>query len=260
MPGAPLEAAFEKLDAPPRGDPLSRVAVRRVAAAPVSERESSEYAKKLLALGYLSPGETGSLTPAGGDRPGMTEGAWNNLGTYFRETRGELSKAREAYEKSLALNPAYYSPMFNLAVVDRSRGDTRGAEQWFFRALAAVRSDPGPAVAGWAREYQKAGKTDAARSLLEQASTTYPGNEGIARERAVFLFRAKDCRGAIASLGPFEAATADPRTLNDLALFHACLSDRDAVVRLLERSLAMKPDQPDVARALESARRGAASR
>jgi Flp pilus assembly protein TadD len=186
----------------------------------------------------------------------MTEGAWNNLGLYYRETRRDLSSARSAFEKSLALRPDYYSPMFNLAVLSRQEGDTRKAEEWLFRSLAAVKSDPAAVVAGWAREYQRDGKSAAAKSLLARAAKTYPANEAIARERALLLFRATDCRGAVAALSPFEAATSDPQTLNALALFYTCLADREAVIRLLERSLAIKPDQPEVARSLARVKGG----
>ncbi|MGH9367166.1 MAG: alkaline phosphatase family protein [Thermoanaerobaculia bacterium] len=258
MAGTPVRAAFRDLPAPGRRDVLAGVGVRRVGAAPLSAEESSEYTKKLLALGYLSPGEARPLAPTGGDRPGMTEGAWNNLGTYYRETKKDLEAAKAAFEKSLELNPGYYSPMFNLAVVYRTRGDSRAAEEWLLRSLAALKADPSAAIAGWAREYQRTGKRAAARSLLDRASRTYPDNEGVARERALFLYRSKECRGAIAALSRFESSTSDPRTLNDLALFHACLPDRDGVIRLLERSLALKPDQPEVARSLEVARRAAA--
>ena len=53
-----------------------------------------------------------------------------------------------AWEKALALRPDYYSPMFNLAVLYRMQGDTRRAEDWFFRSLAAARGEPSSAVAG----------------------------------------------------------------------------------------------------------------
>ncbi len=256
MPGALIGAAFSSVPALARRDELSRVEVRRVAAAAMSQNESSEYAKKLLALGYLSPGESRPLAPPGGDRPGMTEGAWNNLGTYEQQTRMNLSAARRAFEEALRLNPEYPAPMFNLAVLDRQRGNLRGAEEWLFRALAALKADAGPAVSAWARDYQREGKAAAARSLLERASRVYPDSETLARERALFLYKSKDCRGAIGALSRFEPTTADPRTVNNLALFHACLADRDAVIRLLERSLALKPDQPDVARSLAAARGG----
>ena len=113
-----------------------------------------------------------------------------------------------------------------------------------------LKADPAVAISGWAREYQRDGKVAAARSLLERAAKTYPDNEVIARERALLLYTVKDCRGAIDALARFEAATSDVQTVNDLALFQTCLGDRDAVIRLLERSLALKPDQPGVAQAL----------
>jgi predicted AlkP superfamily phosphohydrolase/phosphomutase/Flp pilus assembly protein TadD len=260
MPGTLVLAAFPGLPVPPRAKVPSEVAVRRVAAAVPSAEESNEYAKKLLALGYLTPGDTQSLQPTGGDRPAMTEGAWNNLGVYLQETRKDLPGARAAFEKSLELRPDYYSPMFNLATLYRSLGDSRRAEDWFFRSLAGAGGEPASAVAGWAREYERDGKRAAARSLLDRAVRAYPENEPIARERALLLHRAKDCRGAVAALSAFEASTTDPETLNDLALFETCLADRDAVERLLTRSLSLKPDQPQVVRILEVVRRAAPPR
>ena len=127
MPGAPVRAAFPGMAVPPRAAAPSDLVVRRVAAAAPSAAESSEYAKKLLALGYLSPGEAQPLAPTGGATPGMTEGAWNNLGVYLRENRKDFPAAQAAFEKSLALRPDYYSPMFNLAVLYRAKGDTARA-------------------------------------------------------------------------------------------------------------------------------------
>lgn len=254
MTGEPVAAAFAK---PPRFTRSDRagLAVARVAAAAVSDAESSEYAKKLLALGYLSPGETTSVAPPGGTRPGLTEGAWNNLGTYELQTRKNLPAAKSAFEEALKLSPGYYSPMFNLAVLHREQGDARGAEEWLIRSLHAVPGDPAVAVVGWAREWAKRGKPAAAQSLLARAETEFPGNEAIARERGRLLHENKDCAGAVKALTPFEASTADPRTLNDLALYETCLGRREAVERLLARSLELKPDQPDVARALDIVRR-----
>ena len=254
MPGGPVRAAFPAMAVPPRAAAPSDLVVRRVAAAAPSAAESSEYAKKLLALGYLSPGEAQPLAPTGGATPGMTEGAWNNLGVYLRENRKDFAAAQAAFEKSLALRPDYYSPMFNLAVLYRTKGDTARARDWFLRSLAAVEADPAAGVAGWAREYEKDGKSAAAAALLEAAEKRFPENEAIARERALLLHRAKDCRGALAALTRFEATTTTPETLNDLALFETCLAHREAVERLLTRSLALKPDQPQVARLLEVVR------
>ncbi len=237
-----------------RTDALSNVAVRRVAAAPLSAAEESEYVKKLLALGYLSPGEAAPLAPTGGDRPGMTESAWNNLGSYDLETRKDRHRGEGGLRRV-----AQAQPVLLLADVQPGgslpcAGDTKKAEDWLFRALAVLKTDPAVAVSGWAREYQRDAKIAAARSLLDRAAKTYPDNEVIARERALLLYTVKDCRGALETLARFEASTSDVQTVNDLALFQTCLADRDAVIRLLERSLAMKPDQPGVAQALARVR------
>jgi predicted AlkP superfamily phosphohydrolase/phosphomutase len=250
MPGKPIAAAFSDLSVKEKTEYLARITVRRVAAREMSAEQADEYTKKLLALGYLSPSEAKPLAPTGGDRPGLTEGAWNNLGVYYRDTEKNLSAARQVFEKSLALSPGYYSPMFNLAVLHRARGETKSAEDWFFRSLAALQGDPEAAVIGWSHEYQKDGRTAAARSLLERATRVYPDNEPIARDLALLRHRSRDCPGAVAALSRFEATTKDPKTLNDLALFETCLVNREAVIRLLERSLSLDPNQPEVARTL----------
>ena len=250
MAGKPAAFAFQNLTRRSSVDAFGGTVVRRVSALPMSAQEASEYTKKLLALGYLTGSEARPLAPTGGDRPGMTEGAWNNLGLYLRDTAGQPAAAKAAFEKSLALRPDYYSPMYNLAVLARSQEKTREAEDWLFRSLAALPSDPAQAVAGWAREYERDGKAAAAGSLLTRASAAYPKNEVVFRELAMLRYRAHDCAGASRALEPFEATTADPHTLNDLALFATCRRDRDTVIRLLKRSLALDPAQPEVSRML----------
>ncbi|HKF42864.1 MAG TPA: hypothetical protein VKG01_07180, partial [Thermoanaerobaculia bacterium] len=102
--------------------------------------------------------------------------------------------------------------------------------------------------------YEKGGKAAAAKSLLERAAREYPGSEGVARELAMLRYRSKDCGGAVAALSRFETATTQARTLNELALFETCLVHREAVIRLLEKSLAIEPNQPEVARTLLNVR------
>jgi predicted AlkP superfamily phosphohydrolase/phosphomutase/tetratricopeptide (TPR) repeat protein len=254
MPGKPLAAAFTGLPQPGRESWLAETPVRRLAAAEVSPEESSEYTRKLIALGYISGADTQPLAPPGGDRPGMTEGAWNNLGTFLRDTRNDARGARQAFEKSLQLRPDYPAALFNLAVLERAAGRHDAAADWLMRSLNAQKADPGPAVTAWAREYEKTGRQAAARSLLLRARREHPGSEEIARAYGHLLQRSGDCEGALQVLAPFEAATRQPRTINALALFQTCLGNRPEVVRLLERSLALDPNQPEVARSLALAR------
>jgi tetratricopeptide (TPR) repeat protein len=255
MPGRARVDEFEGVPAPPKRE-AQKLEVRRVASAEASARDADEYAKKLIALGYLSPGQPSALTPTGGTTPGMTEGAWNNLGTYEMRTRHDAAAARRAFDKARELAPSYAAPMFNLAVLSREGGDLPAAESWLLKAIAALEADPGPAVTGWAHEYERRGQESAAKSLLARAARDYPDNEAIARERALLLQRSGDCRAAAAALGPFESRTASAQTLNDLALIQTCLADRAAVERLLTRSLELNPKQPAVAQALERVRKG----
>lgn len=245
-----LIPAFRGLTLPPRKDLFASIAVRRLAAAPPDAKQSSEYAKKLLALGYLSPSETRPLAPTGGDRPGMTEGAWNNLGLYERETVKNSAAARQAFEKSLSLSPGYHSPMFNLAILERSQGHDARARDWLFRSFETGHADPEGTLQGWVNWYADAGKSAAALELLEEAVRRYPQSEPFTRALALARFKRKDCSGGLAVLSPFEAKTSDPGTLNSLALLNTCVGKRDEAIGLLKRSLAIRPDQPGAIQSL----------
>lgn len=255
MTGKPIVAAFDGLVPSVRKDVFATMAVRRVPAAPMSTSEANEYAKKLVALGYLSGSGNEPLAPTGGDRPGMTEGAWNNLGLYCRETVQNFSAAKEAFEKSLALSPQYHSPMFNLAILYRSEGEDERARQWLFRSLNAGHAEPERTLAMWIEWYDD-NRRQGAVPLLEEAVKRYPANEAFARALAIARFKGRDCSGGYALLARFEATSSDPNTLNSLALLQTCLGRRQEAIALLERSLAIKPNQPGAIESLNFLKRG----
>jgi tetratricopeptide (TPR) repeat protein len=257
MTGKTATPGFEGISPPPRKDLFSTVVVRRVSAAPASAAEASEYAKKLRALGYLTGSETQPIAPAGGDRPGMTEGAYNNLGVYLREAVGNLPAAEAALQKALDLKPGYHSPIFNLAVLYRMKREDAKAIDWLFRSLDAGHAEPERTIANWVGEYEQKNRIGPAIALLERATTKFPENEPFARELGLLRFRERrDCPGAFAALSPFGAKTTDVDTLNALGLFQTCLGHGPEAVALFERSLAMKPDQPAVVQSLNLVRRG----
>jgi len=248
--GTPIKAAFEDLPAPRKADLFGTVAVRRVQAAAPSAKDANEYAARLRALGYLSGGEPATVATEGGTRPGLTEGGWNNLGIYLRDTRKDLPAAEAAFRKALALRPTYASPVFNLAVLYRDRGDDAKAIDWLFRSLQAGHADPEGTVLRWFDEYNEGHKAPQAREVLERAARAYPQNEVIARNLGLLRFKTKDCPGARESVARFEASTQDPDTLNSLALFDTCLGRRDEAIALFQRSLALKPGQTGVIESL----------
>jgi predicted AlkP superfamily phosphohydrolase/phosphomutase/Flp pilus assembly protein TadD len=256
MPGRPIGSGFDRLAPAGRRDLFGGVAVARVAASAPTAEQASEYTKKLLALGYLSGRQARSLSPPGGDLPGMTEGAWNNLGLYERDMLEDPTRARAAFEKALALSPDYASPMFNLAVLSLWGKDFEKSEDWLFRALSAGFPDPEGRVEQWAASYRDHKRFAEERRLLDRAARQYPGSERLARGLAMARFRAHDCTGAEAALAPVAGKTRDSDTLNVMAMLRACLGRRDEAMALFERSLEIKPAQPFVIQSLKMLRAG----
>jgi hypothetical protein len=260
-PGSPMRAAFRNLRTPSRRDLAAQIPVRRLAADPVSEKEADEYAKKLVALGYLSGGESSRLAPSGGDRPGLTEAGWNNLGLYLSNLGGaaNLAAAVAAFRKSLELRPGYVSSRLNLALAHRIRGEEREAIDGLFQAIAAGQASPERTVLDWALYYEVKGKGVESREVLERGAQLYVDDEPIHRALALRYFKGKDCRRGEATLSRFEAATREPQTLNTLALIRACLGRKDDAVALFRRSLALVPNQKTVVESLELLQNGALS-
>ena len=174
--GSPIRAAFPRprgagAQGPRAGFPCGASPPKQM-----SEKEASEYAKKLMALGYLSGGEPGKLAPSGGDRPGMTEGAWNNLGLYLsRNGKPEPPGAEEAFRKALALRPDYPSPQFNLAVLYRD-ARRRRARPSTGSSARSPRGTPIPqgTILRWAAEYAQKGKPRPEREVLERGARPVP--------------------------------------------------------------------------------------
>ncbi len=249
--GKPITAAFDGLRPPARRD-LSALPIRRLETAKTSAAEADEYAKKLMALGYLSGNEPGRLAPSGGDRPGMTEGAWNNLGLYLYALGGakNLGEAEAAYRKAIELRNDYGSAMLNLAVLYRTRGEDARAVDELFRSVAAGEPNPESVLLDWALLYGLKGKPGPSRQVLERAAQAYPDSERIARALGVSYFQGHECARADAALGRFEAPTQSTDTLNALGLIRACLGRREDAARLFRRSLAINPSQETVVRSL----------
>lgn len=248
--GRVITAAFERLPTPIRRDLYASTPVRRVQAEAMSEKDASEYAERLRNLGYLSGSEPAKLAPSGGERPGLTEGGWNNLGVYERENTKDYRAAEEAFRKALELRPGYASPQFNLAVLYRARGQDTAAIDWLFRSLVAGHAEPENTVLRWFAEYDEEGKKGLAREVLERGTRAYPADERIARELGLLRFEAKDCAAALLAVERFEATSNDPATINAIALFQTCLGRRDEAMALFEKSLRIQPGQPGVQQSL----------
>jgi predicted AlkP superfamily phosphohydrolase/phosphomutase len=247
--GSVIRSAFTSLPAPPKKDIFGTLVVRRVQAEAISEKDADEYAQNLRNLGYLSGSEPTKLAPTGGARPGLTDGGWNNLGVFEREARN-FPAAEAAFRKALELRPGYASPLYNMAVLYRTRGQDGPAVDWLFRSLAAGHADPEGTVLRWFGEYDEKSKKAQARDVLERGARAYPADERIGRELGLVRFQAKDCEGALQVVKAFEASSRDADTLNAIALFQTCLGQREAALANFEKSLRIKPGQPGVIQSL----------
>jgi predicted AlkP superfamily phosphohydrolase/phosphomutase/Tfp pilus assembly protein PilF len=249
MQGKPLLSAFQGVSSPLRREVFRDVAIRRLASNAPTAAQRSEYAEKLRALGYLTGSESKSLPVADeGPLPGRTEGAWNNLGLYQREA-GLLDEAERSFRESLRLKPDYSSPMFNLAVLERTRGRWGPAIEWLFRSLAAGHAEPEETLLQWVSAAMKAKRRSAAVAILERGIERHPKSEKLACPLARLRLEGKDCQGALAALRDV-AETGSRETLNLLGLSEMCLGHRERARQYLERSLALDPAQPPIREAL----------
>ncbi|HSS44122.1 MAG TPA: alkaline phosphatase family protein, partial [Thermoanaerobaculia bacterium] len=215
------------LSAKGRRDLFSRISVRTVASDPIDPKEASEYAHKLGALGYIAGAPGQSRPDAGLASPGLTKGAWNNLGVYLRFSAHDERAARSAWEEALKLDPAYHSPLFNIARLEKDRGHLGEATRWLLRAVAAGQPDAERTVERWAGEFQ-AKRPEAAIELLRLAHSSYPASETYARQYALLLSRNNRCREALEVIRPLEESN-QPQNLNVAAVVEACLDRPDRV-------------------------------
>lgn len=235
------------LDAP-RRDVFSSLAVATVASGRLDGRIANEDARKLAALGYISPGGAATAGQPVRSAAGLTRSAWNNLGVYLRFTARDEKGARDAWKQALNLDPTYVSALLNLARLERDGGDFAGAARLVLRAASAGMPNPESTIESWAADFQKTNAA-AAIALLRDAHASHPENEAYTRELALALGRANRCADAVAIAVALETST-HPESLNAAAAVEVCLDRPDRVRDLLSRSLTIDPNQPRVRDAL----------
>lgn len=251
MPGkaAPVR---RRLSLVKRKNLFSETPVRTLGAIPLDPKEASEYTKKLTALGYLAPGSAqasapGSPRPAGQNST-LSKAGWNNLGIYLRYSGNDAAGARRAWEEALKLDPAYHSPLMNIATLEKDQGRFRSAGQWLLRAISAGQPEPVSTVERWAGEF-RAHDPGASVELLKNARSAFPEVEAYTRDLALLLAGTGKCGEASGLVGALESS-GKVDDLNAAAVVEACLDQPAKVRELLEHSLALDPNQPRVREAL----------
>lgn len=237
IPGAP----------PPAGDPVDWTALvppESYRPGGVSARPSPEYIAQLKALGYIEGGE------ASGTGSGPTEGELNNLGLVHLEGK-RFEQAEKAFRDAIARNPSYPSPHYNLRRLyfEIGRYDMADAELW--RAVDLGLRDGAGAASRAATDYERLERHDLASRLLGEAVRRFPDKAGLAVHHLALLARLGRCAEAVSFGTAASNRFADNADVHAfLGLAAACAGDTSLARRSFERSLQIKPDQPEIRQAL----------
>ncbi len=207
-------------------------------------KPSAEYVAQLKALGYLEGGETQ------GGASSNTEGELNNLGLLHLEA-GRLSEAEEAFRKAIAANPTYASPHYNLRRLYFQVGRYEEADRELLEALRLGLRDGRGALHRALADYERLGLRERALELAKSALSLFPEDAMLRAAQLRYLLELNRCEEALAQAR--EAVAAFPQDAAVLAfagLSAGCAGDAASARVWMERSLALKPDQPELRQAL----------
>jgi Flp pilus assembly protein TadD len=258
--GHPVPGIVAKAPAPlPAKSWATFGAVERLVPAgrPAEEkRVADEFTKKLISLGYLTGAEASHVESASVPRPGLeTAMGLSNIGTFLRK-RGKPSESIPWYRRALALNPGAPKTWMNVSEAYFALGKWLEADDAFLTALRNGYHDPEGAVERRAAAYRhlaaRPGAAGARRlSFLKAAATALPRSARTKRALGDALFEAKDCAGAETAFTDAVAQEeGDVVSRNGLGLSLFCQGRLAEARRELSRSLALKPDQPEIRSAL----------
>jgi Flp pilus assembly protein TadD len=198
-----------------RSELRSRKPVERASTPPAAEELA-----KLQALGYLGASEPVRIAGAGSTR---SPGSFNNEGLILR-AEGRGGEARAAFERALALDPRFASAEWNLSELLWEAGDEERADELLLSALGHDLGD---------------------------GATHLAARVAMRLERGGERLRGNDCAAAaddFARVAALDSANAAAPAAEGLA--HLCLGDETAAAQAFRRSLALDPQQPEIAEAL----------
>ena len=244
--------------------PVERLVPSTVAA---DERKiADEFTKKLISLGYLTGSEAAAVEKASAPKAGMeTPTGLSNLGTFLR-VRGKPAESIPWYRRSLEQSPDNPKTWMNLSQALFALGRYGDADAALLTSLRNGYHDPDGAVerrdAAYASRAARSRDLAARRiTFLKEAAAALPASARARRALGEALFEAKDCAGAEAAFA--EAVSkdgSDVRTRNGLGLSLFCQGRLAEAQRELRQSLATKPDQPEIGKALSMIDAAAASK
>jgi tetratricopeptide (TPR) repeat protein len=167
---------------------------------------------------------------------------------------GRPGDARLAVERAAAAAPESASHLALAGEASLAAGDAAAAERWLQGALHLA-PDAEPVRLDLARAQLALGRPEPALATLGDAAPS--------AARSVLLGAAHARRGGWAEAArhyraALEQGPASPELLNGLAWAELKLGQRSSAADLLERSLAMNRDQPEISRLLAEVRQGPA--
>lgn len=228
--------------------PLERPAEERIVA--------DEFTKKLISLGYLTGAEASHVESTAAPLAGReTAMGLANLGTFLR-LRGKPADSIPWYRRALDMNPAAPKVWIQLSEAYFALGKWPEADDTFLRALQNGYHDPEGAVERRAAAYGKqAAHSPAAGarriSFLKAAAAALPESVRTKRALGDALFKTRDCEGAAVAFADAVARDGnDVTSRNGLGLALFCQGRLAEARRELTRSLALKPDQPEIRSAI----------
>ncbi len=274
--GLPPDPAFEGKPVAglaTKGLPRPAPAVSWAKAAPVerlvpatdagSERKAAEeFTKKLISLGYLTGAEAAAVDARPADRAGTeTAGSFQNIATFLR-ARGRVKDSLPFYEKALEVNPRSATAWMNLSIALQTLSRFDDSDDALLKAVQFGYHDPEATVYRRVATYMERSKTEVpARAqlvaFLRRVTAAYPDNVRYAGSLGKVLFERQDCAGAEEVFRSLVARQPnDLESLNLLALSSWCLGKTGEARSLLQRSLALDPNQPIVREGLAQIDRG----
>jgi choline-sulfatase len=172
----------------------------------------------------------------------------------------QFGEAEAAYQRALAVAPDHPEALRGLGEIALARGDLAGATGFFERAHARDPED-GLATLRLAVAYARGGQTPAAVPLFQTAVQQLPGNGEALAGLAAALARSGR---ALEAVPYFERAVASglrtPPVLNGLGFARLEAGDQPGALSALRESLQLRPDQPQVAQAVQRLSQGDAAR
>jgi len=102
---------------------------------------------------------------------GLRAAAYGNLGSAYRQL-GDLGKAKQCFERSLALAPTRSMPMIGLGLIARQNADLPEAVRQFSHAMAVEPTDVGYLLL--AQALQEEGHSDEAEAINEKVARFSP--------------------------------------------------------------------------------------